>query len=97
MKPPRPRLKNMKKNPLSILSVEDRRWFGRWLSEKQMLEGLSSLKEPSHDLAFDRLEAARARVEAGHPPYGKLWEMPSAEERAKSIAALKERTKGYSI
>jgi len=38
-------------------------------------------------IVFDVLEAARARVEARLPPYGKLWEEPSEEERRKSIEA----------
>ena len=84
-----------KNNLLSILTPDDRLWFGRWLSEKQMLEGLASLKDPSHTLAFDTLEAARSRVEAGDPPYGKLWEEPSAEEQQKYIKASNERVKRY--
>ena len=35
---------------------------------------------PYHSLVFDILEAARSRVEEGSPPYGKLWDEPSAEE-----------------
>jgi hypothetical protein len=87
----------MPKNPQSILSADDLRWFGRWLSEKQIAEGLSSLKDPSRNLAFDTLEVARSRVEQGHPPYGKLWEEPSAEENQKAIAALKARTARYNL
>lgn len=85
------------KNPLSILSQEDRLWLGRWLSEKQMLEGLSSLKAPSRQLAFDVLERARARVESGHPPFGNLWEEPSEEEQQKSIKALEKRVQRYNV
>ena len=85
------------KNPLSILSQEDRLWLGRWLSEKQMLEGLSSLKAPSRQLAFDVLERARARVESGLPPFGKLWEEPSEEETQAIIKASKGRVKGYRV
>ena len=69
------------------------------LSVTQIEEGLTEAFEcnpdPSHSLVFDVLEAARSRVEAGLPPYGKLWEMPSDEENRKSIEASNERVKGY--
>jgi hypothetical protein len=90
-------MSNESKNPLSILSPDDIHWFGRWLSRKQMLEGIASLKDPSRNLAFDTLEAARSRVEAGLPPYGNLWEEPSMEERRKLIEASRKRVESYRI
>jgi hypothetical protein len=90
-------MSNESKNPLSILSPDDLRWFARWLSQKQIMEGLSSLKDPSHSLIFGVLEAARSRVEAGLPPYGNLWEEPSMEERAKLIEASRKRVESYRI
>ena len=80
-----------------------RQWEWEWLrqdlSVAQIEEGLTAAFEygpsPSRSLVFDVLEAARARVEAGHPPYGKLWERPSDEENQKSIEASNERVKGY--
>ena len=92
-----------------ILSPDELLWFREWLSEKQILEGINSWTseggslpteaQPAHmrsrSVIFDILEAARSRVEAGLPPYGKLWEEPSEEERRKAIEALEERVKGY--
>ena len=76
-------------------------WLRQDLSVTQIEEGLTEAFEcnpdPSHSLVFDVLEAARSRVEAGLPPYGKLWEMPSEEENQKSIEALNERVKGYRV
>ena len=79
-----------------------RQWEWEWLrqdlSVAQIEEGLTAAFEygpnPSRSLVFDVLEAARSRVEQGYPPYGNLWEMPSEEERQKSIEALNERVKG---
>jgi hypothetical protein len=55
-------------------------WLRQDLSVTQIEEGLTAAFEcnpdPSHSLVFDVLEAARSRVEAGFPPYGKLWEEP---------------------
>ena len=92
-----------------ILSPDEILWLRVWLSEKQILEGINSWTSeggslptearPAHmrsrSLIFDILEAARSRVEAGLPPYGKLWEEPSEEERQANIEALNERVKGY--
>ena len=55
-------------------------WLRQDLSVSQIEEGLTEAFEcnpdPWHSLVFDVLEAARIRVEAGRPPYGKLWEEP---------------------
>jgi hypothetical protein len=70
-------------------------WLRQDLSIAQIEEGLTQAFEynanPSHSMVFQVLEAARQRVEHGLPPYGKLWEEPSEEERRKSIEASRKR------
>ena len=101
----RPTTKGMKtrRDIPKILSPDELLWLRVWLSEKQILEGINSWTSEggslpteaqlgaSRSVIFDVLEAARARVEAGLPPYGKLWEEPSEEERRKSIEASRKR------
>jgi hypothetical protein len=74
-------------------------WLRADLSLAQIEEGLSAAFDhnpaPSHSLVFTTLEVARSRVEQGFPPYGKLWEEPSAEENQKYIAALRARVASY--
>lgn len=72
-------MSNESKNPLSILTPNDFLWFGRWLSDKQILEGINSWTSDggslpteaklgtSRSVIFDVLEAARRRVESGLP------------------------------
>jgi hypothetical protein len=83
------------KNRLKILTPEELQWLGQWLSKSQIEEGIKSHPGASHLVIFNVLEAARSRVEDGLPPYGDLWENPSAEETRKSIEGLKERLASY--
>ena len=49
----------------------------------------------SHSVILNVLEAARSRAEYGLPPYGDLWENPSAEETRNSIEGLNQRLASY--
>ena len=82
-------------NLSKILTPEELQWFGQWLSKSQMREGIKSHSGASHSVIFNVLEAARSRVEDGLPPYGDLWENPSAEETRNSIEGLNRRLASY--
>ena len=45
--------------------------------------------------AYHSKEAARSRVEAGLPPYGKLWEEASEEERRRYMEESRRRVASY--
>ena len=64
----------MKQNPLDLLTEGERHWFGQWLTESQVLQGIKKAsKYPNPNKKFvvlQVLEAARIRAEKGLPPYG---------------------------
>jgi hypothetical protein len=74
-------------------------WLRRDSSIAQIEEGLTEAFEhssnPSHSLVFQVLDAARQRVEAGLPPYGKLWEEASEEERWRCREEFRKRVAYY--
>jgi hypothetical protein len=74
-------------------------WLRADLSVAQIEEGLTTAFEygpaPSHSLVFNVLDAARQRIEHGLPPYGRLWDEPSEEERRHYMEALKKRVASY--
>jgi hypothetical protein len=80
-----------KTNLSHVLSPRELQWFGQWLSESQMWEGIAEATKfqpnPSHWLIFNVLKTARRRAEKGLPLYGKLQESPSEE---KIRGAIKE-------
>jgi hypothetical protein len=82
-------------NLSKILTPEELQWFGQWLSKSQMKEGIKFHPGASHSVIFNVLEAARSRVEHELPPYGDLWENPSAEETRNSIEGLNRRLASY--
>ena len=83
------------KNRSKILTPEELQWFGQWLSKSQIEKGIKSHLGASHSVIFNVLEAARSRAEDGLPPYGDLWENPSAEETRNSIEGLNQRLASY--
>jgi hypothetical protein len=50
---------------------------------------------PSHAMVFQFLEAARARVEPGLPPYRDLWQEPFEEEKQRFMEEAKKRVASY--
>jgi hypothetical protein len=74
-------------------------WLRADLSIDPIQEGLSYAFEhnpnPHHSMVFQTLDAARRRVEHGLPPYGKLWEEPSEEEKRLYIEKSKKRLERY--
>jgi hypothetical protein len=83
------------KNPLETLTEGERHWFGQWLTESQMLQGIkeaSKSRNPNKKfVVLQILEGARIRAEKGLPPYGGRSEKPSASESPSSIKGLERR------
>jgi hypothetical protein len=85
--------------PFDGFSEEEWDWLRADLSVAQIEEGLTEAFEhnsnPSHSCVFQILDVARQRVEDGLPPFGKLWDEPSEEERRRYMEESRKRIASY--
>ncbi len=79
-------------HPAKILTEGERHWFGQWLTDSQVLQGIKKASKYQHPnkrfVILQVLEAARIRAEKGLPPYGDLLEPRSGPGRRPFIKGL---------
>ena len=84
----------MKTNEIlqKTLTEGERHWFGQWLTDSQVLQGIKRASKSQHPnkrfVILQVLEAARIRAEKGLPPYGDLLEPRSGPGRRPFIKGL---------